>query len=829
MAEYRLSYKRGKVGYAGSHAAYILREGKYKYKEDLIYKEYGNLPKFSGNNALNFWKAADELEGINRNAYREFELNIPNELSHNDSIKVIKNFIEKEIKTDFPYTYAIHESYNEQGEKNIHCHLMFSERKSDGIERERELFFKRANTKNPHLGGARKDRLWQKKERLLDLRKSWEIIQNNALEKNGFSQRVDCRSLAERRKELLEKGEFEKAESLNRKPVNINGKILIKMNKIGYTKLSLNEKKIVDQYNQAKKEKKEKERRIAVIKGTVIPTKNEIINRLNEIEKIDEGSIKRQALNIITKGELNKNYYDLKNVNKLLIAYPTNEKLLSKKEKIEDKLHTIADTHILTPKYNRIVEQLKRDYTREKNLHIDNLKTYYKKDYINEKIKFDKKEDKKINDNLYDKYKKLSTSELIYKLHGLENTTSQFKAAQILTKYRLEGITQNNLLYKKLIDKKENELRQNKLFNNTSIINKLDKDLKDLKDKLNKNENEYKLIIDNLHNNPTTIKNLSEKIEANSIKEKEILKQLIEERNKNPKTNESIIKDHIEMMADLNKSKRLYNYFINKNQDEKHNKSISTLSNRIDSITTAINSREQEFNNINSFEKNKILNKLKTNEEINIKNIESNLNKINTGINKMKEHLSPDPVRYNLNTIQLITINKLSNGEYFKVFKNVVNAEKEYKELENKYNNSNIFKKAFISKELNNKKYNLQQLKLKEESIINNFKNTQLFKDKSQNTRESFILSLNNLNKKFTTLNRDKDKKQTTIMIINKLTNKQFTKEKEIRPTVSKLYSLKNINKLNYDLSTLLNTEEKTGHNNLEIKLENNKNKGIGF
>ena len=38
MAEYRLSYKRGKSGYANSHAAYILREHKYQYKEDLIYK-----------------------------------------------------------------------------------------------------------------------------------------------------------------------------------------------------------------------------------------------------------------------------------------------------------------------------------------------------------------------------------------------------------------------------------------------------------------------------------------------------------------------------------------------------------------------------------------------------------------------------------------------------------------------------------------------------------------------------------------------------------------------------------------------------------------------
>ena len=35
--------------------------------------------------------------------------------------------------------------------------------------------FKRANSKNPEKGGAKKNREWQEKSRLLDLRKSWEL------------------------------------------------------------------------------------------------------------------------------------------------------------------------------------------------------------------------------------------------------------------------------------------------------------------------------------------------------------------------------------------------------------------------------------------------------------------------------------------------------------------------------------------------------------------------------------------------------------------------------------------------------------------------------
>ena len=60
---------------------------------------------------------------------------------------------------------------------------MFSERELDGIDRELSQFFKRANSKNPEKGGAKKNREWQEKSRLLDLRKSWEIETNNLLEK----------------------------------------------------------------------------------------------------------------------------------------------------------------------------------------------------------------------------------------------------------------------------------------------------------------------------------------------------------------------------------------------------------------------------------------------------------------------------------------------------------------------------------------------------------------------------------------------------------------------------------------------------------------------
>ncbi|WP_252827583.1 MobA/MobL family protein [Fusobacterium necrophorum] len=131
---------------------------------------------------------------------------------------------------------------------------MFSERELDGISRSDELFFRRANSKNPAKGGAEKNRIWQKKEKLLDLRKSWEVEQNLVLEKYGLEIRVDCRSLQEMRREALEKENFQRAEELDRTPINISGKILYKVDH--KMRLTEEEEKKYQTFLRAKEEKR---------------------------------------------------------------------------------------------------------------------------------------------------------------------------------------------------------------------------------------------------------------------------------------------------------------------------------------------------------------------------------------------------------------------------------------------------------------------------------------------------------------------------------------------------------------------------------------------
>ena len=841
MAEYRLSYKRGKAGYASNHAAYILRENKYKYQEDLIYKEYGNLPKFSGNNAIDFWSAADEFEGINRNAYREFELNIPNELNHQEAIVLIQDFVAKEIGENFPYTFAIHESFNkETKEKNLHCHLMFSERKLDNIEREKEIFFKKANTKNPSLGGAKKDRLWKSKDKLLQLRKSWEILQNNSLEKNGFSERVDCRSLAERRKEALEQGDLNKAESLERNPINLSGKIIRKMKVVGYNKLSEEEKKQVDKFNQAKKLKREKERKLNIRKGKIIPKEFEIIERLDEINKLDEGAIKRLTLNILTKGELNKNYYELRRVEKSLIAAPTSEVLLKKKSKLESKIRELADTHVLSYKYNRIVEQLKRDLVREKEMHLENLRKVYKKEYEISKKEFDEEKTKNIAIELREKYTKKDTLELMYKLEELKLVSSNYKATQILTNYKLESLAKSSLRYKEELNSKNTALINAKLFSNESAINTLENEIKELNFKLEKNSLESNNILKELNKKHSLeeLDKLTNLIENNTSIEKSVINEILEnrliERSNLPTFDyhKMLITENINLMTDLEKNRKLYNYFIEKNDPEKYGKSIYLTGVKIEAISNIINTRYNEVEGINIVDKNTIFDEIRAKEKNNIAILNDREIRVKTAITNMTELLSSDPVREDLTSIDLITINKISKGKFSLNYKVIQNLKEKKETLEKQYNSSNFLRKPLILKEIKTTEKELSSYYDLERKIIERYKNNKSFSTEKEKIFSSFKQSLSKLEKDLKIIHNDKALSIKKLQIIKDIGDRKYTKEKSINLSISpirKLYNTHKFKELSFNLNELLQSQEERGYNNLEIKLEKEKERDISL
>lgn len=253
VASYHFAIKTSENSKASAnlHFDYICREGKYEYiaregkfeqspkAAELVYKEHGNLPLWA-KTPNDFWQAAHIYEAGNRTSYREIELALPIELSQQRQVEIVQDFVYKHLGNDFVYSFAIHcnearlsktveACFNEDGEieapkvpvQNPHVHIMFCERKLDGIERDAETFFKRANTKRPELGGANKDRRWNGSERSLHLkglRESWANIQNQALKEAGFDVKVDHRSLKAQRNEALENGDLMRAHELDRLP-----------------------------------------------------------------------------------------------------------------------------------------------------------------------------------------------------------------------------------------------------------------------------------------------------------------------------------------------------------------------------------------------------------------------------------------------------------------------------------------------------------------------------------------------------------------------------------------------------------------------------------
>lgn len=207
MAIGRLKMKVGGTGKAGPHASYIFREGRYARDETLERldaTESGNMPAWAENDPVAFWRAADAHERVNGTTYREMEIAIPRELSIEDRTALVRAFVAQEIGNVHAYQWAIHTPVtSSDGCEQPHVHLMFSERRVDGIERGPDEYFKRANSKAPERGGAKKgygpragERLSREEraEHLKELRGRWEGMANDHLARAGRHERIDMRS-----------------------------------------------------------------------------------------------------------------------------------------------------------------------------------------------------------------------------------------------------------------------------------------------------------------------------------------------------------------------------------------------------------------------------------------------------------------------------------------------------------------------------------------------------------------------------------------------------------------------------------------------------------
>ena len=191
-----------------SHADYINREGAQSDRNDCIFKG-SQLPKWAKDSPQKFFSAATRYEDKGNRRYKEIELSLPNELTLEQNREIVDRFIANHLSNHY-YAYAIHEKAGElSGERHPHVHIMFSERLIDDVEKMSERpaykYFRRAarplkgeqvaSFERRRQHGAPKDKKWHDKKYLYEIRADFARIQNDMLKKNGFSIRVDHRTL----------------------------------------------------------------------------------------------------------------------------------------------------------------------------------------------------------------------------------------------------------------------------------------------------------------------------------------------------------------------------------------------------------------------------------------------------------------------------------------------------------------------------------------------------------------------------------------------------------------------------------------------------------
>lgn len=793
MAEYRFHYKKGKLGYAKEHAAYILREDNYTSKiEELVYSESGNMNFFDGTSAIKFWEYADTYERANSVVYREMELNIPNEFNHEQAKELIKKFIEKEIGTGYPYTYAIHESYNKNDEKNLHCHLMFSERENDGIDRNLETFFKRANSKKPELGGAKKNREWQLKERLLNLRKSWEVETNILLEKNGFEKRVDCRSLRDIRKELLEKEMFDEAEKYNRTPLNISGKILYKVDR--NIDLTEREKEKYENFLKAKKIRLEKIR------------ESQYTDLKTEIEKIEKQNTKERALNIVTKGKYFKLKKDEYSILKKLKSYPENLNLLDRKNNITEVLNSIKIEWENKNKYIGIVEQLERNKERELNKAKEYFKEKFKEDYIS-------REELKIRD----KYKSYDILKVKIKLQTLLSENSEEKAMNIVTNYKFN---------KELIDVfniQKNKKNIEEKYQEAGLYNQADlKVLKTQKEDISKQLankiNSFQKFIKSI--DETQVRELLQKIENRKKLEVKILKEILFTEGKDY-TNLDYEKERLMLLNKHSTLEKIYNKEIAK--EEKNSKKIYSLAQDIVGIESLINKEYKEVREVKDLVKD------------NLDKIDKKISRNNKRIEVSEEVVKKIEVikqafnkKYNMTGIEIIAIGRLSKNEYWKLYKKQEYLRKEITQKEKAFSNMGImaFGKNVIKKSIEIDKQKLEKLEIEEGELIKKYSKNERFKKEVEKLKGYYDIVQKNYKKIPYNLkeeNRANYKLKSNVVDREKIvkTTREIPQQK-----LKKIAKGNMLNDLKNNINKILAVDSTEIYSNLDINLSKDKEYG---
>ena len=426
MAIYNLRVEPDRGRSAVYRYEYTLRVNDFSWEKDSKYDDFlfgqnVNMPDFASEDPKLFWESCENYERANANTFRTIDFSLPTELSDEENIELAARFAEELFGDKFVYSMAVHSKPSGvQSIQNIHCHIMFSERKLDGIERDSKEFFKRFNRKNPQLGGCEKTDEWTEYSKLYYIRQTWERIANEKLQEKGL-EKISCRSLYAQRLDSLLEENYLKAELLDRPPIHLEKSY------IDFCPDSNDKEKALEFFNYAKKIKeiKEKEfklkcenfeeenskardrflRGVCEIRGKEYVSSNfEVLRnqledtlnfqnifvaslenrvllhkkeaRIKQINSISDADIESRALNVLTHGEYSKKEDRFKELNAFEEKYPKrfNSQLEAEKEELQNYFKDLSNNEYFQNKLSNMKDNIRDKYAHEKEEILKNLK-----------------------------------------------------------------------------------------------------------------------------------------------------------------------------------------------------------------------------------------------------------------------------------------------------------------------------------------------------------------------------------------------------------------------------------------------------------------------
>lgn len=440
--------------------------------DDFLFSENMNMPLFASEDNKKFWEACEKYERLNANNFRTIDFSLLTELTDEENIELASNFAKELFKEKFVYSLAVHSKpSSKENVKNIHCHIMFSERELDGIERSPENFFKRYNSKNPENGGCKKNQEWTSLSKLYYIRQTWEKLANEKLKEKNL-ELISSKSLKDQRVDSIIEENYLRAELLDRPPIHLEKSY------IDFCPDSKEKEKAVEFFNYAKQLKEIKEKTF----------KLKCENFEEENQKAKERFLKE--IGAIEGREYNSSDFDISenivdehfNFENVFLTSIENNILLEKKEGRLKQLNSITNEDI----QNRALNIVSNGEYPKNLSRLKEIESFYNsmQDKANFKFEEERNELKRYFENLKnDEAFNIKISNMMYKI----STKMEAEKENIITD--LEFLRHNNFRDFHLEKTAENKLRTQEFYQKTlSYIS----DLKAQKEKQDKKVNEYK-------------------------------------------------------------------------------------------------------------------------------------------------------------------------------------------------------------------------------------------------------------------------------------------------------------------------------------------------